>query len=453
MRRPIGLVASGAIGLVLLAWFGHGFANYDTAYALLWGDDLAHGRLPDYDVTLAPTPHPLQIALAMLLAPLGEDAETAAVVVAYLALGTVGWLVFRLGHHAFGTMAGIAAAVLVLTREPVLSYGLRAYVDIPYVALVLGAVLVAVRRPRADVPVLGLLALAGLLRPEAWLLAAGWLAWRWRSLGDAQRVRLVALTAAAPLIWALSDLLITGDLLHSLTGTRENVATLDRKTGLDDLPLTAPRRLGEILREPGLLAAAAGLVYAWRRHRAAAQPLLAALVVALAAFAVLAAAGLPILTRYLLLPAALLAVFAGAALLWRPLAVVVLVAFAAFTPAQADRLGDLRGAIERQERYADDLHALARSGAIGRGCGPVAIPNHRLRPLLALWLERDVREIVAAQEARPSRGWFVAPASRRVEREFILDRRDRRRLTAPPPAGFEPVARNRSWVVYARCRP
>ncbi len=51
---------------------------------------------------------------------------------------------------------------------PVLSYGVRAYVDVPYVLLVLSALLVESRRRRAGAPVLVLLALAGLLRPEAW---------------------------------------------------------------------------------------------------------------------------------------------------------------------------------------------------------------------------------------------------------------------------------------------
>ena len=54
---------------------------------------------------------------------------------------------------------------------PVISYGVRAYLDIPYVAFVLGALLVESRRPRAGAPVLALLALAGLLRPEAWVFS------------------------------------------------------------------------------------------------------------------------------------------------------------------------------------------------------------------------------------------------------------------------------------------
>src|SRR5207253_446441 len=62
--------------------------------------------------------------------------------------------------------------LLILTRVPVLSYGVRAYVDVPYLLLVLSAVLLETRRPRAGAPVLMLLALAGLLRPEAWVFSA-----------------------------------------------------------------------------------------------------------------------------------------------------------------------------------------------------------------------------------------------------------------------------------------
>ena len=54
---------------------------------------------------------------------------------------------------------------------------MRAYVDIPYVALVLGAILAEARRPRTTLPLI-LLALAGLLRPEAWLFSFAYVAWR-----------------------------------------------------------------------------------------------------------------------------------------------------------------------------------------------------------------------------------------------------------------------------------
>src|SRR5687768_6332485 len=239
--------------LVALLFAGHAFVNYDTAYALLWGDDLAHGRTPDVELPLAPTPHPLANLAGMVLEPGGAE------LLAFLWLGIAGFLVFRLAQEWFGTLAGVAAALLFLTREPVLSFGLRAYVDVPYLVLVLTALLVEVRRPRAGWPVLALLVLAGLLRPEAWLFSGAYVLW----LRD---WRLLPLAAAAPLLWMLHDGLITGDPLWSLTGTRENADELGRKTGPVDLVLYGPRRLGEIAREPVLLGMAAGAYLAYRRR-------------------------------------------------------------------------------------------------------------------------------------------------------------------------------------------
>jgi hypothetical protein len=182
--------------------------------------------------------------------------------------------------------------------------------------LVLGAVLVETRRARAGSRCCCCSGSPGLLRPEAWLFAGAYALWL-------REPRLLALAAAAPLLWAATDLVVTGNPLHSLTGTRENAGTLQRITGLDDVPVTVPRRLGEILREPVLLGAAGGglLALAWLRERRGIR--LGALtgVASLAAFCVLAAAGLPILGRYLLLPASILAIFGAAgALGWLALA-------------------------------------------------------------------------------------------------------------------------------------
>ena len=150
-----------------------------------------------------------------------------------------------------------------------LDFGARAYVDVPYLALVLGALLVETRKPRAGAPVLALLGLAGLIRPEAWLFSGAYLVWLW--VGGVRDPRLWALAAAAPLLWALGDLIVTGDPLHSLTGTRDTAQRLQRVTGLDDVPGTVPRRLGEILREPVLFGAAGGglLALAFLRPRVA----------------------------------------------------------------------------------------------------------------------------------------------------------------------------------------
>ena len=90
----------------------------------------------------------------MILAPLGAAATLSIVVaLAYLALAWLGYLVFLLGTRWFSWPVGLAAAALVLSRYEVLSYGVRAYVDIPYVVLVLAALAVESRRRRAGWPV------------------------------------------------------------------------------------------------------------------------------------------------------------------------------------------------------------------------------------------------------------------------------------------------------------
>jgi hypothetical protein len=448
------------LGLVAWALVGRGLVNYDTVYALVWGRDLTHGKLPDYDVSLAPTAHPLATLAGAVLSVLGASgAIDATIVLAFVFLGALGWITYRLGEAWINPAAGALAAAIVLTRQPVLDFGARAYVDIPYLALVLGALLVETRRRRAGAPVLALLGLAGLIRPEAWLFSVAYLAWLWH--GGVRDPRLWALAAAAPLLWALGDLAVTGDPLHSLTGTRDTAQRLQRITGLDDVPGTVPRRLGEILREPVLFGAAGGGLLALAFLRARVGLGAAAGVVALLAFCVLAAAGLPILGRYLLAPAVILAVFCGAGAFgwaelphghpwrrrWAWFGAATLIGLVAFIPAQANRVGDLRAALRIQDAIQDDLHALTPR----LRCTPVTVPNHRPVPLLALWLDVDPERIAVAQEQRPRRGSYVVPSTARVARRYILDPRDVDPRIPPPPPGFRPVGANASWRAYARC--
>ncbi|MGI8801945.1 MAG: hypothetical protein ACR2KV_07195 [Solirubrobacteraceae bacterium] len=464
------------LAVAIRAVVGHGLVNYDTLYALVWGRDIAAGRLPDYNVAIAPTPHPLATGLSVLLGPLstferhGIHGELAAQVVAagaFFALALLGWVVYRLGAAWFHPAAGALAAVIVLTREPVLDYGSRVYVDIPYLVLVLGALLVETRRPRAGARVLGLLAVAGLLRPEAWFLSAAYLAWLWWAERDLGRIlRLVPIAAAGPLLWFASDLVVTGDPLRSLTGTRDTARVLGRVTGLANVPTAVPRRLGEILRPPVLLGAAVGGVLSllWLRRRA----LLGAAtgVAAVVAFAVLAAAGLSILTRYALLPASILAIFCGAGVFgwfalepgdrhrrwWQAAACVIGVALIAFVPAQISSIRKLRSTLGRQETIQADLSRLISTGAIGARCLPVSVPNHRPVPLLALWLDIAPAAVVSAEAGTPNRGSYVTPANPAVARDYILDPRDPVQAVHQVPAGFSRAGGDASWQVYARCR-
>jgi hypothetical protein len=493
-----------AIGAALLILFPTGFPNYDTIYALVWGRELAHGVSPDYGAALPPTPHPLADLLGAMTTPIGDGAITVTMIVAYLSLGLVGYLVYRLGSLWFDRPIGAVAAAIVLTRAPFLSNGLRAYVDVPYIALALGALVIESKRPRAGWPVLTLLALAGLLRPEAWGFSIAYLAylalWPERfpdgpeggtrmpleradtqsaglirpALGRARGILvsprglgLVALALAAPILWLLFDGITTGNFLYSLTGTQETVDTLKRRTGPVDLVLYGPRALGEVMQWPGMVGAAGGIVlgFAFLRRRSALG--IASIVLALAAFAFLAAAGLAIIARYTMLGGAILAIFVAVGLLgwrlldpghpwrrrWQIFAGLVALMFVLWLPNQWDLDSTVHSDLADQGKIERDLSGLADTGAFAEPlCGKVAVPNHRAIPRLAFNLDVKPTQIVSASEEHvPGRGYFLKPASPFVIHNFILDPNDPTRFKLSVPRAYRPVARNESWILYRHC--
>jgi len=446
--------------LLLRVISGVAFANYDTLYALAWGGQLARGQTPAYDVPIAPTPHPLVEALGLVLSPLGpRGVEDVTVALGFLALSACGWVIYRLGAQWFGRAAGALAALIFLTRVPVLSYGVRAYVDLPYLLAVLAAVLVESRHRRAGAPVLALLALAGLLRPEAWAFSGLY----WLYLKD-RTPRLTLLAFAAPLVWLLSDLAITGDPLWSLTNTRHTASALGRVSGIANVPEYIPRRIGSILRPAVLAGAALGGVLSllWLRRRA--LPAAVAGVVAVVVFAAFASIGLPINERYAFLASAILCIFCGAGVFgwmclargdprrrwWMGAGALVLVALLAAAPGQYRSARSQLSKLARQQSIEDNLLALVNSHAINLRCGPVGVPNHAPIPLLALYLRASPRSIVSLQVGHIAAGVYVDPADSEVERDYVLDPHDPHQAVSVPP-GFTASATNRSWLIFRRC--
>jgi hypothetical protein len=487
-----------AVTALLLLLFPVGFPNYDTIYALVWGRELAHGASPDYGAALPPTPHPLADLLGVVTTPIGDGAITVTMVIAYISLALCGYLVYRLGTIWFDRWIGAVAAAIVLTRAPFLSNGLRAYVDLPFIALCLGALTLEAKRPRAGWPVLALLALAGLLRPEAWLFSVVYLIYlsldgersvkgEKESLGRADtqsaglirpalvRTRdsfsppppaLIALAVAGPLLWIAFDWITTGEPLYSLTGTQETVETLQRQTGPVDLVLYGPRRLGEVLQWPGMVGALGGVVLGFAfLHRRSALGIAAGLL-ALAAFAFLAAAGLAIIARYTMLAGAILSIFVGVALLgwrlldpghpwrrrWQWFAGLVGLMFVLWLPNQWDLDSTVDTDLTNQGRIENDLTDLVDAGAFTPLCGKIAAPNHRAVPRLAFGLDIKPTQIVSAsEEGIPTRGYLLAPASPFVIHNFILDPNDPTRFRPRVPDRFREVARNESWRLYRHC--
>ena len=116
LRFAAGVVAGAAV-LWLLA--GRGLVNYDTLYALVWGDQLAGGELPQLEGPVVPTPHPLANLAGVLLAPVtgiavdgleGQITLAVSVAGAFVALALLGWVVFALGRAWFNAWAGVVAA-------------------------------------------------------------------------------------------------------------------------------------------------------------------------------------------------------------------------------------------------------------------------------------------------------------------------------------------------------
>ena len=197
--------ASALIALTLAAFAGFflypTYSNYDSLYSLLWGRELLDGALPSFDAYRAPTQHPLWVAICVPLAALGTIGDRVLLGLCVLSFVALVAGLYRLGRQTFGWAVGLVAALLLLSRLDFPFLAARGYVDIPYLALIVWAAALEAQRPRRGGAVWVLLTLAGLLRPEAWLLAGAyalWIAWR-RPLGA--WVRAGALVAIAPVIW------------------------------------------------------------------------------------------------------------------------------------------------------------------------------------------------------------------------------------------------------------
>jgi hypothetical protein len=445
-RRPsiravvLVLLAAAAVGLT---WFALPYLTLspDARYSLAWGAQLAAGDVPDFAAANVSTAHPLPVALGVLLSPLGPGAAADAyAVLSVAAFGLLLYGAFRLGRALGGPWAGALALVLVATRPRLDFFAAHGFIDIPFAALVLLAAALAAEQPQArSLRALGLLALAGLLRPEAWGLAplyAAWLAWAWRD--DEQRVRrvgqVVALAVSAPLVWMLFDLVFAGDPVLSLTGTQERSDILARPSGIGNLLPELRSGLEDLIGWP--LAAAGVVAGAWALARGGAGPgnegeerderrvpfaLVVALVLAgTAAFAALALADLPLNDRYLIVPALALVALAAAGLpsarrsLIPALALgLALVGVALAAPDDYRETTDMLELSQRKHDADEDLERLLSRDDVRtqlRGCDGLVVADSA-RAAVAAELERDPARLPRATGPLPDLGQAAVSTS------------------------------------------
>ncbi|HMJ37214.1 MAG TPA: hypothetical protein VK501_25140 [Baekduia sp.] len=451
------------------------YPNYDSAYSLIWGRELLDGQLPSFDAYRAPTEHPLAVLFAAVLSPLGDAAPRVwlALTVASFCVLVAG--VFRLGRVAFTPWVGLVAALLVLSRLDYAFLAARGYVDVPYLAMIVWAAALETERPRRGGAVWVLIGLAGLLRPEAWIL--GGIYWLWCALPAqpwSRRIRTAVYAAAAPVLWALTDLVVTGDPRFSLDHTSSLAADLDRRRSASEAPSLLVDYLEKLVKWPVLAGAVLGiaLALAFARRRSG-VPLVMTLS-GIGTFGAIAVAGLSVIDRYLAISALGLLVFCGFAIAgftvlpaehrarrpWTSGAVVVALGGALFTltrfhPGYIDR--ELTTRRELRQELARVLQTPAFT--LARRCGPVTVPNHKLLPDTRWILHADADEVLA-RSALPASGretkgvhLFVSgPAMLENPTYGPFDRtvEDDPLIQVPGPAAIL-IDRSPDFAVYATC--
>jgi hypothetical protein len=265
-------------------------------------------------------------------------------------------------------------------------------------------------------------------------------------------MKLGAIAAISPILWVAGDTIVTGEPLFSLTHTREATPLTRRPTGISGLITEGPRVVGQSLRYAVLLAAAIGVVAAFRRGRS--RTLSAVIAATLLASAVPVAAGAPLNDRYFLASLALLSVAAASAvalafdrsnrLPWRALGIACGAALLVTASSQVSRFRDNR---ERLLSTAES-RADARRLVVDRlPCLPLVLPNARLRAAAAVWLDVPVGEIKDGRASSPP-GTYLSGTARAMSGVVTLEGRPG--AIAPTPER-PVVARQGGWTLRTRC--
>ena len=446
------------------------YPNYDTYYHLVWGRELLSGVKPSFTAYAAPTEHPLFLLLCAVVGLVGTDADRLLVLICSLSLVALVWGTYRVGEAVFGRWPGLLGALFVGSSFAFLLYAARAYVDVPFLAIVLWAAAIEARSPRRGRAVMGLLAVAGLLRPEAWVLGgAYWLWCIWPPAPTVSRLRLdlLALAVLAPLIWAGVDLWDTGDPLFSLHATSDLADELNRTQGLADVPRSFVSFVVDAARPPVALAALAGVVLAWRLRAGRSLHVPIALFGAgVLTFLATGVAGLSVLPRYLTVPVVAVCIVAGYGVLgftmlgpgrlrlwWSRAAVAAAVLGAVFVVVKAPVIDRLFTELRFIRGTHTGLQAILDAPAVRRDrrCGPITFPNYRLVPDTRWMLDLPHTGVGARSAQRRDRGVAI----------FVIGQKELQRFgfaagaspsTNVPDPGFVPIARNARFAAYAKCR-
>ena len=469
------LLAAAALALASLVAFVAvpAYSAFDSIYSLAWGQDILHGRLPSFDAYRAPTQHPLWVAMTTVLALFGEDGSRLVVgvcVAGFVALVCGG---FRLAEAIFGEVVAWVFALLLLSR---LDYGFlaaRGFIDVPFLALIVWAAALEVERPRRGGAVWVLLVAAGLLRPEAWLLAGAYAVYLALAGRRLPRPSEVAWVVAAPAIWMGTDWLVTGDPMYSSNYTTRSALSLGRRVDVAQLPERLWHFMSALTKLPVLLAGVAGIAAAFvlvrPRTRLALPSFL--FVFGIVTFLALSIRGFAVIDRYLVVSALALTLFAAFALggfsvvhgrarsVWAVGSAAVVLLGTAWTAANFSA-SHIRWELRSRQVVHGDMLALLGDPQVvaARRCGPVTVPNHKLVPDIRYLLDASADEVLPRTRmrdyGRESRGVAIYVVGRRfLEHPAYgpFDQLNDSPLIQVPGEKFTLAASGRYLAAYVSC--
>ncbi len=463
-------VALGA--LILLALLGFflfpTYPNYDSIYSLLWGREIFDLTTPTFDAFRAPTQHPLSNLVGGVLSLFGTVGDRLWI---FLCIASMVWLLvglYRLGRDLFSPVVGAFAAVLLASRLDFAFLAARGYIDTAFLAFVVWAAVLEVQRPRRGLAPLLLLSLAGLLRPEAWLIAGVYWLWCFGSASWRQRITWAVIVPLPMLIWTGSDYAVMGEPLYSFTHTSTLAATLDRTKSIDEVPVALVSFLIDLVKLPvfvgGLLGGTLGLLLFPKRSL---LPLLL-LLIGVVIFMAIGIGGFSVIDRYLLVAAVMVMLLCAIALggwsvlapgrartTWMVLSTLAVVGGIGYTATHLNLknvFNELEFRGDARPTLADALQAPATKAAIAR-CGTIYLPNHKTIPDVR-WITGLPADRVLARSDdhvpdQPGGGVVVITHQRRaIFNQVLFDERQDPSLNLPP-AGLSRVTTTPYYTVYA----
>jgi hypothetical protein len=378
--RRVALAAGACLAIAAASLALPTVPTYDPWAWVVFGRELVMPG-PDFSTLASTGWKPLAVLFTAPLALLGSAAPSLWIVIVRAAGLAALALAFRLAARAAGHVAGAIAVLALVATADWLRFLAAGNIEPFVVALALGAVELHLSGRRQGAFLLG--ALAGLGRPEVWLLVGAYATYL---LVSERCWWPLALGVPGMLaLWIVPDWLGSGDLLHTFHLARISAEpVILQSTG--DPVVGLLRGAARIDAAPVWIGALCGAVYGWRARDRTVGALAVVTVAWVLPTVVGTARGYPAVPRYLVVPAALCCVLAGIGfvaavrLVARPRARAVLAAAliavsAPFAVSRAVALADEAGATKAR---AAQLAALSRAVDDAKRRAPVA----RMHPVV-----------------------------------------------------------------------